>query len=273
MAATPCHSSMVSYRDALESHWTSSTGPELRWTQSLRIDRAQSPSSFTLTTQDIAKAKHVNLTRLFASPPDIVQLSLLPISLITRILDFGEVSPMSWHNNAPFDPPAHLAAGLVSPQQVSSPTTTLTPDGAAGPDRKRKRTLTAQEHGDGEHTLVGGAEDGRASSSGTLAHSPGQNGNKPRHQPGVKRACNDCRQQKVSLIRGNSGPSHKKPMLTSIRDSFVAMSSLALANSINRAIAASSMASIAASMTALSDSESGQRMRRWSRSWTGASKS
>ncbi|PPJ58426.1 hypothetical protein CBER1_09293 [Cercospora berteroae] len=104
---------------------------------------------------------------------------------------------MSRHNNAPFDPPAHLAAGLVSPQQVSSPTTTLTPDGAAGPDRKRKRTWTAQEHGDGEHTLVGGAEDGRASSSGTLAHSPGQNGNKPRHQPGVKRACNDCRQQKL----------------------------------------------------------------------------
>lgn len=64
-----------------------------------------------------------------------------------------------------------------------------------------------------------------------------------------------------------------KAMLTGTRDSFVATSSLDLANSINRAIDASSMASIAASMTALSDSESGQRMRRWSRSWTDASKS
>lgn len=102
---------------------------------------------------------------------------------------------MSWNNQqSAFDPPQAIA-GLVSPQQAQSPTLHTTPRSDSAPHRKRKRTLTASEldhhhhyPGDGEQSVGGGG----------LAGSPSQhNGNKARHQPGVKRACNDCRQQKV----------------------------------------------------------------------------
>lgn len=95
-------------------------------------------------------------------------------------------SQMSWASGTSFDPPA---AGLVSPQQTSPSSTS--PGGADEHVRKRKRSEHATENGDAE----GEEEAVRAGSAG----SPQQaNGNgKPRHQPGVKRACNDCRQQKV----------------------------------------------------------------------------
>lgn len=99
---------------------------------------------------------------------------------------------MSWHVGTAFDPPG---AGLVSPQQTS-PTSTNTPGGEEHP-RKRKRSEHPTENGD--------ADDGDGAVRGGSAGSPqtGINGSKPRHQPGVKRACNDCRQQKVR-------PSHQR---------------------------------------------------------------
>lgn len=82
---------------------------------------------------------------------------------------------MSWSSGTSFDPPGTAAAALHSPAQASL-------NGAATPDdeasgRKRKRASIGTPNG----------EDSPAS--------------KARHQPGVKRACNDCRQQKVGISR------------------------------------------------------------------------
>lgn len=127
------------------------------------------------------------------SPPDIA---------LTQTLDVG--GDMSWHTNTPgggsaFDPPQ-----LVSPVQGQSPTIHTTPRSSDGaPDRKRKRTLTASEldHSLHQHNPTDSPA-GEGGGNG-LAGSPTsqQNGNKARHQPGVKRACNDCRQQKVTRMR------------------------------------------------------------------------
>lgn len=54
-----------------------------------------------------------------------------------------------------------------------------------------------QAHAD-TSSVGGGGGGGGGRGSVSLAGSPSQqNGSKARHQPGVKRACNDCRQQKV----------------------------------------------------------------------------
>jgi hypothetical protein len=92
---------------------------------------------------------------------------------------------MSWHGGTAFDP---QQTQLVSPQQTSPPATSPNDNGAA---RKRKRSSAAVENGTPE---VGG-EAGHGFEGSPMS----TNGNKQRHQPGVKRACNDCRQQKVCL--------------------------------------------------------------------------
>lgn len=98
----------------------------------------------------------------------------------------AKAKSMAWHGGTSFDPPA---AGLVSPQQTSP--ASISPGGDEQL-RKRKRSEHPTENGDAEggEGAVGGGGAGSP-----LQHANGNN--KPRHQPGVKRACNDCRQQKV----------------------------------------------------------------------------
>ncbi|EME46858.1 hypothetical protein DOTSEDRAFT_70728 [Dothistroma septosporum NZE10] len=91
----------------------------------------------------------------------------------------------SWASGTAFE--ASHGAGTISPQQTSPTTASPTDDGGG---RKRKRSSIATENVDASE--VGGAA-GADSGSPTLSQSNG----KPRHQPGVKRACNDCRQQKL----------------------------------------------------------------------------
>jgi hypothetical protein len=121
----------------------------------------------------------------------------------------GSHAPMSWHSTAGFDPPSKGL--LLSPQQseTASPSFSDLPSG-----RKRKRTSLDPNHDDVDQVATGGREDennadGRTSSSAGLANSPDHNSNgKPRHQPGVKRACNDCRQQKVRNCSSNEASDH-----------------------------------------------------------------
>lgn len=92
---------------------------------------------------------------------------------------------MSWHGGTAFDP---QAAHLVSPQQTTPAAASPTIESG----RKRKRSSSRAENGE--------ADGGDA--SGGFAGSPASQANgKQRHQPGVKRACNDCRQQKVSQVQ------------------------------------------------------------------------
>ncbi|KAF2168533.1 hypothetical protein M409DRAFT_65475 [Zasmidium cellare ATCC 36951] len=105
---------------------------------------------------------------------------------------------MSWHGGTAFDPPA---AGLVSPQQTSPTSTT---PGGDDHTRKRKRSENPTDNGD--------PDGGEGAAGGGSAGSPQQaNGNKPRHQPGVKRACNDCRQQKLRCNVVAGPGDHYKP--------------------------------------------------------------
>lgn len=96
---------------------------------------------------------------------------------------------MSWSAGTAFDRPSLLH----SPGQTSPTTGTGTPGGDDGlgdhGGRKRKRSEVVSESGDPLNTPDGRASVGSAGSPAT--------GKAGRHQPGVKRACNDCRQQKV----------------------------------------------------------------------------
>ena len=108
----------------------------------------------------------------------------------------------SWHAGTSYDPPSVAthphpplsAAGIVqSPlQDAISPTLQQHPSssrhGSSTDDlngRKRKRS-----------SADGLGEDG---GEGSVMESPSM-GKHGRHQPGVKRACNDCRQQKVASL-------------------------------------------------------------------------
>lgn len=102
---------------------------------------------------------------------------------------------MSWHSGTAFDPPS---AGLVSPHQTS-PATTTTPIAASPDDASRSRKRKRSSLGGVEHDSAdGGGAEGADGNINAGSPTSNANGNKPRHQPGVKRACNDCRQQKVS---------------------------------------------------------------------------
>ena len=102
---------------------------------------------------------------------------------------------MSWASGTSFDPPS-AAAALVSPVHTSPTAASPVDDERA---RKRKRSSVAgADNGEADNNAWGAGHGGIAASNGgaSLQGSPTANG-KPRHQPGVKRACNDCRQQKV----------------------------------------------------------------------------
>ena len=89
----------------------------------------------------------------------------------------------NWHSGVNAFESAGGAIVRQSPiLQIS--TNDASPDGDISTGRKRKRSSVASEH------------DGRNSVDSSLLGSPLTG--KHRHQPGVKRACNDCRQQKVS---------------------------------------------------------------------------
>lgn len=79
-----------------------------------------------------------------------------------------------WANSVSFDRPSNV---IQSPDQTSLAGTS--PEVDEDSPRKRKRSSLVN---------VSNGDDASLSSPTT---------SKPRHQPGVKRACNDCRQQKV----------------------------------------------------------------------------
>lgn len=93
---------------------------------------------------------------------------------------------MSWAVGTSFDPPG--AALHQSPVQQTSPLATSPVADIDSAGRKRKRGSTITENGE---------EHGRASMDSSLLGGESPVTGKQRHQPGVKRACNDCRQQKV----------------------------------------------------------------------------
>ena len=108
----------------------------------------------------------------------------------------GENTKMSWNAAPPFDTPDQSLVGgsvqspqqnlpAISPSLQNYPTSSRQGSTAEDlPGRKRKRSYDE----DGGET--GGGD-------GLMQDSP-SSASKGKHQPGVKRACNDCRQQKVS---------------------------------------------------------------------------
>jgi len=99
---------------------------------------------------------------------------------------------MSWHSGVSFDPPSSLA-------QHSPPSAGTSP--SSGRKRKRSSTVGGGVAVGGEENGGGGERTGSVSGSLGDASPVTAAGGKVKHQPGVKRACNDCRQQKVSLAR------------------------------------------------------------------------
>ncbi|TKA58998.1 hypothetical protein B0A55_11239 [Friedmanniomyces simplex] len=94
---------------------------------------------------------------------------------------------MSWSAGTAFDRPSAKHSPTT---QQTSPTSTTPEDveGACGSvGRKRKRSSVVSESGE----VDGGSLRGGSVSGGSPLTGKG------RHQPGVKRACNDCRQQKL----------------------------------------------------------------------------
>lgn len=82
---------------------------------------------------------------------------------------------MAWHSGVSFDPPGVVAA-IQSPVHASP--VAASPDDERSPRKRKRSSAGALQNG----------EDTSQDSPTTKA----------KHQPGVKRACNDCRQQKVS---------------------------------------------------------------------------
>jgi hypothetical protein len=100
-----------------------------------------------------------------------------------------------WPTGTPFDQssidpnpvhsphqPLHAISPVLQHYPSSSRQTSIAAD---GPGRKRKRSYA------GDDAVENSGEDGLMQDSPSSA-------SKGKHQPGVKRACNDCRQQKVS---------------------------------------------------------------------------
>ena len=113
---------------------------------------------------------------------------------------------MSWHAGTAFDPAGngngnilHQSPGSqhISPVSGSPP---AAPPAAAFGDRKRKRGSEIDEIATPVGELGGNGYGPRRTLSldADLANSSPMTG-RPKHQPGVKRACNDCRQQKVRM--------------------------------------------------------------------------
>ena len=111
----------------------------------------------------------------FAAPPP------LPISQRRQQQEYRMASN-NWHAGASAFDASSAAIVQQSPVLQTLPGH-ASPDGDDSISRKRKRSSAASEHG------------GRGSVDSSLVGSPLTG--KHRHQPGVKRACNDCRQQKV----------------------------------------------------------------------------
>ncbi|KAK0255428.1 hypothetical protein LTS09_009450 [Friedmanniomyces endolithicus] len=93
---------------------------------------------------------------------------------------------MSWSAGTAFDRPS--AKHPLTTQTSPTNTTPEDVDGTEGAGRKRKRSSLVSESGDVDEGSVRG---GSVSGGSPLV------GKQQRHQPGVKRACNDCRQQKL----------------------------------------------------------------------------
>lgn len=98
---------------------------------------------------------------------------------------------MSWNGTASLD--GSIPQQFHSPLQVVSPTATHSTRGSIGGGEngsstlKRKRSAFTDDH-DASDVAEGDEIDLHASPASL---------SRPRHQPGVKRACNDCRQQKL----------------------------------------------------------------------------
>lgn len=87
------------------------------------------------------------------------------------------------HHHSAQSPASTSHVPSVSASQTTSPI-----DDGGAPPRKRKRSSVAG-------SLLNGVGNEGTEREGTDSPSTA---NRARHQPGVKRACNECRQQKVS---------------------------------------------------------------------------
>jgi hypothetical protein len=157
----------------------------------------------SLRLAELVKPRHrVTESRTIFKPfLDSVCFRLPDLAAATGRATSGRSSntKMSWHAGTTFDasidPNQPLNGGSVqSPHQplsAISPTLQHYPSSSRqgsilgdGPARKRKRSYT------GDDGVENSGEDG------LMQDSPSSM-SKGKHQPGVKRACNDCRQQKV----------------------------------------------------------------------------
>nr|POE99495.1 transcriptional regulatory protein sef1 [Quercus suber] len=172
---------------------------------SLRGDNRKKDCPYTLETMAPAKAYAIDildhvfvqlitrqipndcLTRFPGSP----NLENCPSSSRNRrrvndtLFDLGCQHPpddaMSWPSASAFD--HSLPPQVRSPHDQGSPVgKSPSDDVVAGHKRKRSSTVATENNGE--------QADNRSNGSPVSS-------SKPRHQPGVKRACNDCRQQKL----------------------------------------------------------------------------
>ncbi|KAI7286347.1 hypothetical protein KC345_g1286 [Hortaea werneckii] len=107
---------------------------------------------------------------------------------------------MSWHAGTAFDPAGNGNGNILhqSPGSQHISPVSGSPPAAAFGDRKRKRGSEIDEIATPVGELGGNGYGPRRTLSldADLANSSPMTG-RPKHQPGVKRACNDCRQQKL----------------------------------------------------------------------------
>ncbi|KAI7672201.1 hypothetical protein KC318_g3018 [Hortaea werneckii] len=107
---------------------------------------------------------------------------------------------MSWHAGTAFDPAGNGNGNILhqSPGSQHISPVSGSPPAAGFADRKRKRGSEIDEIATPVGELGGNGYGPRRTLSldADLANSSPMTG-RPKHQPGVKRACNDCRQQKL----------------------------------------------------------------------------
>ncbi|KAK5134022.1 hypothetical protein LTR08_007027 [Meristemomyces frigidus] len=104
----------------------------------------------------------------------------------------------SWHAGATaFEPPGAANTPLQQSPVLQTSPNPAQPLGEDVSGRKRKRSSVASEHG------------GHASVDSSIVGSPLTG--RQRHQPGVKRACNECRQQKLRCNVFAGPGDHYKP--------------------------------------------------------------
>jgi hypothetical protein len=137
------------------------TGPRIERFDSPKVGRFPQPTSQQLTSE---RHRDVQYTR-----------DMWPTG---TPFDASSIDPNPVHSP---HQPLHAISPVLQHYPSSSRQTSIAAD---GPGRKRKRSYA------GDDAVENSGEDG------LMQDSPSST-SKGKHQPGVKRACNDCRQQKV----------------------------------------------------------------------------